>query len=98
MPVDSDTETEGLVMKPVLLSADAEIFAYVVPDEVAEHLHDYCEEFLDWNTKESFTEVDFVNYLNERVFPWEKSWMVEVAGVHKKDVPKKYKDCPWFNF
>ena len=44
-------------MKPVLLSADAEISAYMVPDEVAEDLIAHCEEFLDWNTKESFTEV-----------------------------------------
>lgn len=35
-------------MKPVLLSADSEIFAYMVPDEVADYLIDYCEDFLDW--------------------------------------------------
>lgn len=32
-------------MKNVLLSADGEISAFSVPDEAAEHLEQYCQEF-----------------------------------------------------
>ena len=32
-------------MKNVLLSADSAISMYVVPDEVADHLKEYCLEF-----------------------------------------------------
>lgn len=32
-------------MKRVLLSADGEISVYAVPDEVADHLEEYCSEF-----------------------------------------------------
>lgn len=32
-------------MKEVLLSHDDKVLMYSVPDEVAEHLHEYCMEF-----------------------------------------------------
>lgn len=36
-------------MKPVRLSADGPITVYMVPDIVADHLHEYCMEFWsDW--------------------------------------------------
>ena len=85
-------------MKPVLLSADSEIFAYMVPNEVADHLIDYCENFLDWNSKPCYTEKDFIDYLNTKVFSDTKSWLIETAGSHRKDILKKYKTCARYNF
>ena len=85
-------------MKPVLLCADAEISAYMVPGEVAEDLEAYCERFLDWNTKEGFTESDFIAYLNEQFFPESKSNLIEVVCVHRKDIPRKYQGCARYNF
>ena len=34
-------------MKPIRLSADGPITVYIVPDVVADHLHEYCLEFCD---------------------------------------------------
>ena len=100
-------------MKEVILSADGDSFVYRVPDIVAENLSDYCIGFCDRWMKTSpdakkykikggycFTEADFIDYLNQYVFPNEKSVLVKNLGdTHQgKKLPSEYKNHPNFNF
>ena len=101
-------------MKYVLLSHDHDPSVYSVPDEVANNLRKYCIEFcVNWleesphaqkyhseNGSISYNEEDFIEYLNEWIFPNEKSVYIETIDFMQteKDKPEKYKDCAWFNF
>ena len=100
-------------MKKVILSADGDRVVYSVPDVVADNLEKYCLEFCaDWlhnspNAKKyrihggvCFTEADFIDYLNQYVFPTEQSTFVKNLGwIGSGDaLPEEYRDCPYFNF
>jgi hypothetical protein len=100
-------------MKEVILSADGDSSVYLVPDAVANKLNKYCIDFCDkWlrtspNAKKyrvkgvyCFDEKDFIDYLNEYVFPEEKSVFVKNLGWTElgKKLPKMYKNHPYFNF
>ena len=101
-------------MKKVILSADSDRYIYLVPDQVADNLSEYCLYFCnDWlrNSPDAkkyhkrhetegfdyyeYTEADFIDYLNNFVFPEEQSKVVENLGFH---IPDKYIDLPEFNF
>ena len=69
-------------MKEVILSADGDSIVYPVPAAVADNLEAYCLQFCsDWlrNSHDaagyrvreavSYTEDDFIEYLNDHVFP-----------------------------
>ena len=100
-------------MREVILSADGDSVVYLVPDAVAEDLRKYCIEFCDKWLKTSpqakryrtergycYSEADFIDYLNEYVFPQEKSVFVKNLGWTDlgKKLPPEYQGCPWFNF
>lgn len=109
-------------MKSVILSADGDSVVYGVPDQVAEHLEEYCIHFCDhwlrtsphaqkYRFKEGpaepqgeqgfcYNEADFIEYLNQYVFPEEPSVMIENLGwiEWEKDLPEKYRELPYFNF
>ena len=103
-------------MKYLLLSADSIPSVYLVPEIVADNLDKYCNEFWDWMRTSpqadeyrvdlggysglSYTEEDFIKYLNMWVFPDAPCRLVErLDGIWKRDdIPKKYEHCKWFNF
>ncbi len=100
-------------MKEVILSADSESTVYSVPDAVADDLRGYCIEFCDsWlhNSPDAekyrrggcvcYTEADFIAYLNQYVFPQEKSVKVKNLGWigQRSELPAEYAGCPYFNF
>ena len=71
-------------MREILLSADGDISLYLVPDEAAENLREYCLEFCEWLHKSPdakqfyfktgkksyvyYPEEAFIEYLNKYVF------------------------------
>ena len=80
-------------MKEVILSADGDSVVYLVPDAVAKNLRKYCIHFCDKWMKTSpdakeykikggccFCEADFIDYLNEYLFPNEKSVLEKIWG------------------
>ena len=100
-------------MKLVLLSADNAPSVYAVPEKVAENLSKYCMEFsAEWlYTSEHaqkyrttkgvcFDETDFVDYLNEWIFPNEPTILIETlpGNYAQLKVPEKYRNLEWFNF
>jgi hypothetical protein len=100
-------------MKNVLLSHDDELSVYSVPDIVAEKLRDYCSEFADkwlWTSPHvkkyhtvmgvSYGAHDFIEYLNEWIFPDTPSTLVETLDNvwDSSDAPEQYRKCEWFNF
>lgn len=99
-------------MKEVILSADGPSAIYIVPDIVADNLHDYCLEFCcNWLRKSPFAakyrrgnvlcynEQDFIDYLNEHIFPQENSVLVQNLGyMTAKEQKQRFKDVPAFNF
>ena len=100
-------------MREVILSADGDSIVYLVPDEVANHLRKYCIEFADVWLKTSkkakrfringgfcYNASDFIDYLNEEVFPNQKAVFVKNLGWTNlgKNLPAEYKNCPYFNF
>lgn len=97
-------------MKNIILSSDGEKVVYTVPDVVADNLADYCLEFVEewlWSSPDaakhitkdgvSYNEADFIEYLNQWIFPNEKSFLRENLGF-EGPIPKKYRHCPKFNF
>ena len=82
-------------MKKVLLSHDGKMKMYLVPDEVADNLKDYCMSFAcDWIMNDPnaqklrvitpsgiigyiFGAQDFIDYLNDFIFPSQKSILVD---------------------
>ena len=100
-------------MKNVILSADAESKVYSVPNIVADNLAEYCIEFCDnWlisspNAEKyrkgngvCYHEGDFIEYLNNWIFPNQISKLVDNIGYINSinDIPNKYKECAIFNF
>ena len=100
-------------MKEVILSADGDSTVYSVPDVVANDLRKYCIDFCDKWLKTSphakryringvycFNEADFIEYLNEYIFPDQKSIFVKSLGWTDlgKNLPPKYRGYPYFNF
>ena len=100
-------------MKEVIISADGASKVYLVPDVVANDLNKYCIEFCDKWMKTSpnvkkykmqgvycFSEEDFNHYLNEDVFPKQKSIFVKNLGWTDlgSNLSDEYKEYPYFNF
>lgn len=102
-------------MKNVLLSHDGTVSMYSVPDEVAEHLGEYCEDFsANWiwknpNGRKLMKNIlgtvvavydgdDFIDYLNEWLFPKQLSRLVKRLDFYFNEVPEEYKKYPHFNF
>lgn len=100
-------------MKEIILSADGDSVVYSVPDVVANNLRSYCIEFCDkwlrtspqakrYRTKQGvcFDESDFIEYLNEYIFPEQKSVFVKNLGWTElgNDLPVEYQGHPYFNF
>ena len=46
----------------------------------------------------SFTEKDFIEYLNEWIFPDEPSVLVKEFDCYPDELPKEYREYPKFNF
>ena len=100
-------------MKEVILSADGDSVIYAVPDAVADDLEKYCMEFCcNWLHKSpdaskyrtgntvSYTENDFIEYLNKYIFPDERSFFIKNIGWTNlgENMPEQYKCYPYFNF
>lgn len=100
-------------MKEIIISADGDSKIYLVPDVVANNLANYCIEFCDkWmitspnaekykiNGGYCFDEDDFIDYLNEYIFPEQKSVFVKNLGWTDfgSNIPTEYKALPYFNF
>lgn len=80
-------------MKEIIISADGDCIVYLVPDAVANDLDKYCMDFCGkWmrtspdakkykiNGVYCYNEADFIDYLNEYVFPDRKSVFVKNLG------------------
>lgn len=100
-------------MKEIIISADGDSMVYLVPDEVADNLSVYCITFCDEWMKNSpdakkyrindvycFDETDFIEYLNQYIFPEQKSIFVKNLGWTslKDNLPTEYQNHPYFNF
>ena len=100
-------------MKEVIISADGDSMVYLVPDTVADNLSRYCTFFCDkwmkkspnaWKYKTAggycYQEADFIDYLNEYVFPDQKSVFVKNLGWTDlgRNLPSAYQHHPYFNF
>ena len=98
-------------MKEIILSADGDCMLYSVPDEVADNLDKYCLEFCNEWLKTSpdatkyrkdnclcYNESDFIDYLNDYVFPDKKSVFVKNIGWINFARNEEYKHIPHFNF
>ena len=100
-------------MKEVILSADGDSILYLVPDDVAENLEEYCLKFCSdwlWNSSDAeryrvgkgvcYTESDFIQYLNTYVFPDCESKMIKNLGWTDfgKNLPEEYRNFPYYNF
>ena len=100
-------------MKEVIISADGDSKVYLVPDVVANNLREYCIEFSHkWmmaspnaekyrmNGGYCFNEADFIDYLNEYIFPEQKSVLVKSLGWTDlgENLPVEYQGLPYFNF
>ncbi len=100
-------------MREIILSSDGPCYMYLVPDEVAENLEEYCIEFCDvWLRKSPDAEKyrigrgvcysvrDFIDYLNKYIFPYRKSFLIKELGAinRGKKLPPKYRDYPYFSF
>lgn len=100
-------------MREVIISADGDSIVYLVPDVVANDLRKYCIEFCDeWmrtspqaekyriNDGCCYNEADFIDYLNEYIFPEQKSRFVKNLGWTDlgNDLPVEYQGHPYFNF
>lgn len=100
-------------MKNVVISADGDRKVYSVPDIVADNLEKYCIEFCtEWLETSPqakkyrvgkglcYCEDDFIEYLNQWVFPNEKSSLVKNLGWINfgSPLPEPYNNCPEFNF
>ena len=100
-------------MKKVLLGADCRHGVYSVPDVVADNLEKYCLGFCDWIWNDPngakliklidgheiafFDETHFIDYLNEWLFPKQKSELIlEIRS--DDEITDEYDALPWFNF
>lgn len=100
-------------MKEIILSADGDSIVYLVPDDVADNLEKYCLEFCNrwlrmspkakrYRTQHGvcFGEADFIDYLNEFIFPMQKSVLVKNLGWTDlgNKLSLEYQHHPYFNF
>lgn len=102
-------------MKEVILSADNNAKIYLVPDEVADNLEEYCLDFCaNWIWKNPngakllqvfnghkvavFDEADFIDYLNEWIFPKKQSTLIKELNYYDYELLEEYKGYPQFNF
>jgi len=102
-------------MKEVLLSHDSKVLLYSVPDEVADHLEEYCLDFAaNWIWKNPngakllknirgmtvavYGAPDFIDYLNERLFPEQPSRLIRELDYYNYELPEEYQAYPQFNF
>lgn len=97
-------------MKEIILSADASPSVYLVPDEVADNLRQFCLDFISWLRKSPdakklrisggvcYNEKDFIDYLNTWVFPNSPSVLVKSFNLGYGVIPDEYKHLEWFNF
>jgi len=102
-------------MKEVLLSHDSKVCMYSVPDEVADHLREYCQEFSEnwiWKNPNGakllkdirgtmvacYGAPDFIEYLNEWIFPDQRSELMIQLDFYAYEIPEDYEKYPHFNF
>lgn len=100
-------------MKEIIISADGDSVVYSVPDDVADNLKRYCMDFCGKWMRTSpqakryrtgcgfcYSEADFIDYLNEYVFPEQKSVFVKNLGWTNlgRNLPEEYREHPYFNF
>lgn len=100
-------------MKEVILSADGDSFVYLVPATVAENLEEYCLKFCsEWLRNDSdaekysdgnavtYTEADFIEYLNTYVCTDCESKMIKNLGwtYLGANLPEEYRNLPYCNF
>lgn len=45
-----------------------------------------------------FTEQDFIDYLNEELYPHLKSEKIKRLGSFNDEVPEEYRKYPYYNF
>jgi len=45
-----------------------------------------------------FGAQDFIDYLNDFIFPNQKSILVSEMDFYDYEIPEEYRDIPWFNF
>lgn len=45
-----------------------------------------------------FDAQDFIDYLNDFIFPSQKSMLIGEMDFYDYEISKEYKDIPWFNF
>ena len=45
-----------------------------------------------------FGAQDFIDYLNDFIFPNKKSTLVGEMDFYDYEIPEEYNDIPWFNF
>jgi len=82
-----------------------------VADQLEKHCLEFCTDWIWHNPngakllKESngmkyasYTEKDFIDYLNEWVFPGEPSVKVKEFDCYHNELPKEYRKYPSFNF
>lgn len=97
-------------MKYILLSTDGPASLYEVPDKISENLHKYCLDFCKWvhhgpkaqqfRKEGYYPQEEFINYLNTVINPnyIYKSRFIKTIEDSTCEIPKKYKDLPYFNF
>ena len=45
-----------------------------------------------------FGAQDFIDYLNDFIFPDQKSELIAEMDFYDYEIPEEYNDIPWFNF
>lgn len=100
-------------MKPIILSADADRYVYQVPNDVADHLYDYCMAFLDWLSDapeaDSYRHISksgtlYLAYNEADFIQYLNRWIFPnepstlVENIGFQKIPTQYKGCPKFNF
>ena len=69
-------------MTNVLLSADGEIKVYSVPNIIEKNLETICMEFTSMGG--NFDEEDFIDWLNEYKYPYEKS--IYITNIRRSQI------------
>lgn len=101
-------------MKEVILSADGDLRLYLVPADVADNLDRVCKDFASnyvWHGPNAkflrlcgkqyvafYTVEDFIDYLNEVLYPQFCSREVERLGSFDEGIPEQYRNIPRYNF
>ena len=109
-----DANEDDRSMKEIILSADGERTLYSVPADVADNLEEHCIKFATeyvWHGPNAkflrlcgeqyvaiYDDKDFIDYLNEELYPQMRSKKIETVGSFDDGIPLKYKNIPWFNF